>query len=186
MAVTRISWLMRIDSDPVCYLWTGLGPLETPADAVDPLGASWLGAGHIIGIPGLQALINGIAERVNFTLSGVSAETLRLAREDKATVKGAETRIGHVRFDADWQLIGGITWEWMGFADALRVESRHADDGRLRSVILMVAGADTSRANPRFNYWTDASQRLRSADDAFCDHVAMISHGVTRRFGARA
>jgi hypothetical protein len=185
MAVNRVSWLLRIDSDPVCYLWTGFGPLETPADAVDPAGATWLGAGHIIGIPGLQALINGVADRVNFTLSGVSPETLRLAREDKASVKGAQTRIGHVVFDQDWQLTGPITWEWLGIADALRVESRHSDDGRVRSIILMVGGADTSRSNPRFTFWTDASQRLRSPTDAFCDHVAMISQGVTRRFGPR-
>lgn len=185
MAVTRISWLMRIDSDPPCYLWTGLGPLETPGDAVDPAGATWLGAGHLVSIPALRALINGVAERVSFTLSGVSVETLRLAREDKATVKGAATRIGHVTFDEDWQLTGPITWEWLGIADALRVESRHADDDRTRSIILLVGGADTSRANPRFNYWTDASQRLRSPTDAFCDHVAMISNGVTRRFGAK-
>jgi hypothetical protein len=185
MAVNRVSWVLRIGSDPVCYLWTGFGQLETPADTVDPAGATWLGAGGIIGIPGLKALINGVADRVDFTLSGVGAETLRLARDDKATIRGAEVRIGHVTFDPDWQLIGGIAWEWLGIADALRVDSRYSDNGRVRSIILMVGGADTSRSNPRFTYWTDASQRLRSPTDAFCDHVAMISDGVTRRFGPR-
>lgn len=185
MALSRRSWLLRIDSDPACYLWTGFAPLETPGDAVDPSGATWLGAGHIIGIPSLQALINGVAQRVNFTLSGVSTETLRLATEDKNSVKGAEVRVGHVEFDADWQIVGGIVWEWLGIADALRIESRYGGDGRVRSIILMVGGADTTRSNPRFTYWTDASQRLRSPTDAFCDHVAMISAGVTRRFGPR-
>jgi hypothetical protein len=185
MAISRRSWLLRIDSDPACYLWTGYGPLETPADAVDAAGATWLGAGHLIAVPALQALINGIAQRVTVTLSGVNAETLRLAREDKETVKGAEVRIGHVEFDADWQLIGGATYEWLGIADALRVEGRYTEDGRVRSVTLMVGSADTMRSNPRFTYWTHASQRLRSADDDFCDHVAMINDGVTRRFGPR-
>lgn len=185
MALNRVSWLLRIDSDPVCYLWTGFGPLETPADDIDPDGASWLGAAHLITIPALQALINGVAQRVNFTLSGVSAESLRLAREDKETVKGADVRLGHVTFDSDWQLDGGIVWEWRGVADALRVESRYGEEKRLRSVVLMVGSADTMRSNPRFTFWTDASQRLRSPDDAFCDHVAMISAGVTRRFGPR-
>src|SRR5687767_4810759 len=92
MAASRISWLLRIESDPVCYLWTGFGPLETPADTVDAGGATWRGAGEIVGVPALQALINGVAQRVNFTLSGVSAESLRLAVEDKDTVKGAEVR----------------------------------------------------------------------------------------------
>lgn len=185
MAISRISWVLRIDSDPVCYLWTGFGPLETPADAVDPGGASWLGAGHLIAIPALQALINGVAQRVTFTVSGVNAETLRLAREDKETVKGAEVRLGHVEFDADWRMVGGIHWEWLGIADALKINSRYNSDGRVRAVVLMVGSAETMRANPRFTYWTDASQRLRSPDDAFLDHVAMISAGVTRRFGPR-
>src|SRR5690606_11996459 len=112
MATSRVSWLLRIDSDPVCYLWTGHGHLDTPGDHVDPDGARWLGAGHIIAIPALKALINGIAERVTFALSGVSAETLRLARQDKQSIKNAEVRLGHVLFDNDWQLIGGIRWEW--------------------------------------------------------------------------
>ncbi len=186
MAVSRISWVMRIDSDPVCYLWTGFGPLETPADVIDASGATWLGAGGLIAIPGLRALINGVAERANFTLSGVNAETLRLARADKDTVKGAEVRLGHVEFDADWQLTGPVQYEWLGIADALRIDSRYSDDGRTRSIVLMVGGADTMRANPRYTYWTDASQRQRSPDDAFCDHVAMISQGITRRFGPRS
>lgn len=184
MALNRISWLLRIGSDPACYLWTGHGELETPADAVDVAGASWMGAGHLIAVPALQALINGVAQRVTFTLSGVSAETLRLAREDKETIKGAEVRLGHVEFDRDWQLVGGIAWEWLGIADALKIASRYSDDGRIRQIVLMVGSADTMRSNPRFTYWTDASQRLRSPDDAFCDHVAMIDGGVTRRFGA--
>lgn len=185
MALNRISWLLRIDSDPVCYLWTGHGRLETPADAIDAAGATWLGAGHLIAIPALQALISGVAQRVTFTLSGVSAETLRLAREDKATVQGAEVRLGHVQFDADWQLDGGIAWEWRGIADALRIESRYGEEKRVRSIVLMVGSADTRRSDPRFTFWTDASQRLRSADDAFCDHVAMITDGITRRFGSK-
>lgn len=185
MAINRVSWLLRIDSDPVCYLWTGFGPLDTPPDEIDPAGARWLGAGHIIAIPALRALIGGEAERVNFTLSGVSAETMRLAREDKATVRDAETRIGRVEFDHDWQLIDGVRWDWLGTADALKIQHRYADEGSVRSIILMVGGADTTRSNPRFTFWTDASQRLRSPTDAFCDHVAMISQGVTRRFGPR-
>lgn len=185
MAISRRSWLLRIDSDPVCYLWTGLGSLETPADAADPFGATWLGAGHLIGVPALQALINGVAQRVTFALSGVNAETLRLATEDKNSVKGADVRVGRVEFDADWQLVGGAAWEWLGVADALRISSRYGDRTRVRSIVLMVGSADTMRSNPRFTYWTDSSQRLRSADDAFCDHVAMISAGVTRRMGPR-
>lgn len=182
MATTRRSWLLRIDSAPPRYLWSGFGQLVTPADALDPAGATWLGASHIIGAPSLRALINGRAERVTFTLSGVAANMMSLV---KNSVKGAETRVGHVLFDDAWQLVGGVHYEWLGVADALRVASQYGDEGRSRSIMLMVGAADTTRSNPRFAFWTDASQRLRSPDDAFCDHVAMISSGITRRFGPK-
>ncbi|WP_103728971.1 hypothetical protein [Novosphingobium sp. HII-3] len=183
--MARRSYILRIASTPTCYLWTGIGDLETPPDKVDPLGARWLGSGGILTIPALKSIINGVAERVEFVLSGVTAETLRLARSDLPTIRMAECRIGYVEFDEAWQLVGAIRWEWIGLADALRVQSRSGAESRNRTISLMVGSADTFRANPNFTYWTDASQRIRSADDAFCDHVAAISYSVTRRFGPR-
>jgi len=183
MAIRR-SWVVRIASDPVCRMWTGLGPLQTPADYVDPTPARWDGAGELISVPALRAIINGAAERIEFLLSGVSMETLRLAQEDVASIRMAECRVGRVDFDDAWQA-APIVWEWIGYADALRVQSRGGDGERNRSITLMVGSADTFRANPNFTYWTDASQRLRSPDDAFCDQVASIAASITRRFGPK-
>lgn len=184
MAIRR-SWVVRIASDPVCYLWTGPGPLQTPADYVDPLPPVWDGAAELLSVPALRAIINGAAERIEFLLSGVSAETLRLAQADVASIRMAECRVGRVDFDDDWQVVGGVAWEWIGYADALRVQSRASDGERSRSITLMIGSADTFRANPNFTYWTDASQRLRSPDDAFCDQVASIAASITRRFGPK-
>lgn len=183
MAIYRRSYIFRLASDPVCALWTGLGPLVTPPDDVDPEGATWLGAGEILSLPALKALINGVAERVKFSLSGVSAESLRLAQEDRATVQNAELRIGWVEFDDDWQIVGAIHWDWLGVADVIEVESSATDNGRARTISLQVASADVLRSNPILAFWTDADQRKRSPDDAFCNHVAEISLGSTRRFG---
>lgn len=184
MTAVRKSYVLRIATNPVVYVWTGNGLLDTPADAVDLSGATWRGAGRIIQLPALKALINGVSERVGFTLSGVSADTLRLAQEDKDEVDGADVRIGSVEFDAQWQLTGPIAWEWRGTADTLTVESAAGEDGsRVRTIALSVAAIDNRRANPRYTFWTDAAQRLRSSDDAFCDHVAQISNSVSRRFG---
>lgn len=185
MGLERRSYVIRIDTDPAIYLWTGFGTLDTPADAVDPAGASWRGAGGLLGIPSLKALIGGVAERVEFRLSGVDASILPLVTDDADEVDGAEVRVGSVEFDQDWQLIDGVSWEWRGIADQPGVGSAPSDEGRIRTITLSVASADTRRANPQFQFWTDQSQRLRSADDAFCDHVAMISNSVTRRFGPK-
>lgn len=183
MAFYRHSYLWRLASDPVCYLWTGLGPLTTPADSVDPAGAAWKGASGLLSIPALKALINGAAERVDFTLSGVNAETMRLALLDRETVKGAELRLGRVDFDADWQIVGGIHWEWLGVADVVIVESQPSDKGRQRTIGVSAASADTLRSNPNLAFFTAADQAKRSADDQFFSHVARITQGSTRRFG---
>src|SRR5690606_22869021 len=102
MAVYRHSYVFRLAVDPVLYVWTGHGPLETPADAVDPSGATWLGGAHILDIPALKVLLNGAADRIDIRVNGVDAETLRLAQEDRAEVKDASVRIGRIAFDSAW------------------------------------------------------------------------------------
>lgn len=185
MAIYRRSYVFRLASDPVCYLWTGHGDLETPADDIDAGGATWVGAAAILSIPALKALINGVAERVRFSVSGVSSETLRLAQEDRETVAGAELRLGWIEFDSDWQIVGSIHWDWLGIADVISIESAETDNGRTRTIGLSVASADTLRSNPNLAFFTDADQRKRSADDLFCDQVASITLGMARRFGPK-
>lgn len=184
MPTYRRSYLFRLGSDPVCRLWSGIGPLETPSDAVDPEGASWSGAGELVSIPSLQALINGAAGRYTFGLSGVSEETLRLALEDRDTVEGADLRIGYVDFDDAWQ-ISAVVWEWLGIADVLTVDSSGSSEGRTRSIALSVSSSDTRRSNPQLGFFTAADQAKRSPTDRFCDQVAAISQRVTRRFGPK-
>lgn len=184
MGVEKRSYIVRIDTDPVVRLWTGFGPLATPADDIDPSGATWNGLG-IAAIPAIKTLISGVADRVDFRLTGVTSQMVALATEDADEVYHKEIRIGSVEFDSAWQLIGGIAWEWRGIADHISIESQDEEGVRKRSITQSAASADTKRANPQFAYWTDASQRKRSPDDRFCDHVALISQSVARKFGPR-
>lgn len=184
MATYRHSYVFRLASDPVFYAWTGHGLLVTPpGDDFDPSGATWLGAAHIISVPDLKVLINGMADRLDLQVSGVSAEALRLAQEDRATIQNAQALIGRISFDTDWQLSGGVTWLWRGFSDVITVASQHSDNGRQRNISLSIRTGDTSRANPQPLFFTDADQRKRSPDDDFFKNVAAISIGVARRFG---
>lgn len=184
MGLERRSYVVRIATTPVIYLWTGFGLLETPADDIDVAGATWNGFG-VVSIPGLKTLINGVADRVDFKLSGVSSEVVALATTESVDVYNKEIRVGTIEFDQHWQLDGGISWEWKGSADRIQIESQDEGGKRTRSISLSAASADAKRSNPNFAYWTDSSQRLRSADDAFCDHVALISQQVTRKFGPK-
>jgi hypothetical protein len=184
MAVYRRSILWRLASAPVCRLWSGVGDLAVPANPIDPSPTIYTGAGALLTVPALKQLINGIADRADFTVSGVSAETARLALEDRDTVEGASLHVGHIRFDADWQVLGPPVWEWEGRADLLITTREGPDRGGTRSITLSVAAANTDRANPALAWWTDADQRRRSPTDAIFSHVAGINAGSTRRWGA--
>jgi hypothetical protein len=183
MAVYRHSYVFRMAVNPVLRIWTGHGPLATPADIIDPTGATWLGGAHILSVPTLKVLIGGIADRVEIAVNGVDSETLRLVQEDRGEVRDADVRIGRVEFNDDWQVAGPIIWEWWGYADTLTVGSQQSEKGRERRITLSIRTGDTSRSNPLLAFFTDADQRRRAADDAFFSHVASINRGVTRRFG---
>lgn len=184
MAIYRRSYLFRLAVNPVLYVWTGHGPLETPGDTIDPAGASWLGGAHVLDIPSLKLLLNGAADRIDVQVSGVDPDTQRLAQEDRAEIPDASVMIGFIEFNEDWSIAGRVVWEWRGQADVLTVSSRATDQGRERTITLSIRSGDTRRSNARPAFFTDADQRRRSPTDAFFSHVAQITTGVTRRFGA--
>lgn len=181
----REAFLFRLESDPPAYLWSGVGSLDVPADAIVPA-TTYLGGGEWVDLPEIQQLINGTADRVEFTASGVDEETLRLAMEDRASVDGAQVRIGTIPLDANWQIAGTVDWEWEGIADVVTIDQATGENGeRTRSVSLSVGSADTARSRAQLSFFTDAEQRRRSPTDAIFSHVSRIAAGSTRRFGAR-
>lgn len=185
MAVYRHSYVFRMAVTPVLCIWTGHGPLDTPADVYNPSGARWLGGGHIISVPSLKVLMNGAADRQEIRVSGVDAEMLRLAQEDRSEVRDAQVLIGRVSFNEWWQVAGPIIWEWRGVADVLTVASSNAQNGRERTITLSIRAGDTRRSNAMPAFFTDADQKRRSPDDDFFSHVAGISSGTSRRFGPK-
>lgn len=183
MAFYRESLIFRIDTDPPVLFWSGFANLLVPADAVVPEEAIALGAGELVSIPELEQLINGIAERVEFVLSGVSEETIVYALEEAPQVAGARVDIGRMDFGLDWQPLGPVEWEWTGEARSLSVGSQPSESGRQRTLTLTVAAGDTIRSRAPLAFFTDADQRRRSADDAVFSHVGQINSGTSRRWG---
>lgn len=172
------SVLFRIASDPPARVWSGVNLIEIPADAVESAPARYLGGGNLVNIPDLDQVINGTASRVEIVISGVTAEALRLAMEDAASVKGAKCHVGDVYLDDDWQI---VAVEWLAVLRADFLTTAH--QGASRSITLSLGTDGTDRSRAPINRWTDADQRRRSPTDRFCDHVAGISSGTSRRFG---
>jgi len=183
MASHRISVLFRLACDPPVYLWSGHGDLDTWADTLDPSGARWRGAAELVSVPSLKQLINGEADRIEVKFSGVTPAMVRMAHEERESVKGASAKIGLIEFDQDWQQAGPIKWQWSGIGGVIVTESSESDGKRQWTVSLSMASGDTLLANPKIAYFTAADQAKVSSTDRFCDFVAGISLGTTRRFG---
>lgn len=185
MATHRRSAVFRLGTPEPVRLWSGFGDLPTPADLLDASGAIYRGAGELVSIPALKQLMNGVGDRIEIALSGVSPRLLPLLQEERADVRNAPVHIGYVLFDRHWQITGPPSWEWIGAADMPSVTSEDAERGRQRTITLSVRSADTMRANPPLAYYTPQDQRRRSPDDAMFDFVPQINAGITRRFGPR-
>jgi hypothetical protein len=181
----RESFLLRINSSPVARVWSGVGNLTIPADSVEASPATYHGGGAMLNAPDFQQLINGVAERIEFQVSGVTAEMLALAIEDAPSVKGATVNLGRVEFDDNWQQVGSVEWEAVFRADTLSVSSQESEEGRTRTITLSVGTDDTDRSHAPLAFFTDADQRKRSSTDAIFDHVAAINAGTSRRFGPK-
>lgn len=184
--MSRESYLVRIDSDDPARLWGGVGDLAIPADAVETVnGAIYHGGGSLISIPDFQQLINGTAERLDLGVSGVAQETIALALEEAASVKGALVHFGRATFDDSWQL-QSVVWIGLFRADKIVTARTSADDGSpTRSISLSIGTEDTGRSNSPISLFTAADQAKRSPSDTFFDHVAGITAGTSRRFGLK-
>lgn len=174
--IVRIAPLFLLFTDPAVRLWAGSGILDIPADSVDQTGGQYLGAGQLLNYPVVSALINGVAERVEFGLSGASitSRVVQLADEEASEVRGAECCLGLVGFDADEQ-ITRVKWPWNGRVDATNITFAANGFKPTRAVSLSVGSLFTFRQQAALGYWVSPDQRRRSADDRFCERAPSLS-----------
>lgn len=179
----RAGILLRVDSTPAIRVWTGHAELEIDSDGIETEDhAVYLGSGELVGVPAVNALINGVAERVDFTLSGVgiTGALANLAASEADLVRGKAVNLGFFVMDDTWQRLSPVAWLWDGVADVVRVTRASQEGQAIRSISLSVGSIMTGRRRPGIAYFTDADQRRRSADDAFFDRVKIYNQGSTR------
>jgi hypothetical protein len=179
----RPAILFRMATDPVVRLWAGAGDVAIPADLIeDDDGAVYTGLGELVGLPELNQLINGAAERVEFTMAAaeLTSEIADLAASEADLVRGAAVTIGFYVFDQDWQRLSPVDWLWDGTADSLKINRAPDGESAIRSITLSVGSLFTGRRRPALAYWTDPDQRRRSSDDRFCERVKLHNAGWTR------
>jgi hypothetical protein len=178
--IHRLGIFFRLDVDPVVRLWLGAGAIRPGVNVFDPEGEEYSGFGEIVGLPPFKQLTNGAAERVTFTLSGVSGDILKIASGgDAEQVKGSRCAYGFAIMDQEWALVGPVHWCANYTADYLAIMQAESDDPTqpiVRTVSLSCGTLLTSRKRPTFSYFSNPDQQARFPGDRFCERTSVYAN----------
>ncbi len=182
----RMATFFRLDTDPVVRLWLGFGSIEPGVNRYDLTGAEYMGFGEIQNVPAAKQLINGKAERVEFTLSGVSGDILAIASGgDADQVKGKRVSVGFALMGSDWQLLGPVKWTQNYTADFLTIQQSVTDDPEqpiVRTVSLSCGSLLTARRRPALSYFSNQDQQNRHPGDRFCERTPAYANGFAKNW----
>jgi hypothetical protein len=165
----------RLDTDPPLRLWTGINDIGIGIDVVDEAGSVYLGAGRLLDVPDLEVLINGLADRVDIFLPGVSVEAANRVAAGAPSVQGLAVNIGVATLDDRYQPLTSIIPVWYGLADLWSMaQTASADPASppTRTLALSVGAGRTGRARARRAAYTPAQQKLLFPTDEFCEFVS--------------
>lgn len=171
----RVGIFFRMETDPIVRVWLGVGDIRPGINAYDATDQLYSGIGELINVPALTQLINGIADRITFHMSGVSETTMALAASG-SNVKGAAVAMGVALFGAQWQQLGPPKWLFRGRADYVAVQQQSDQSGGITRVIeLSVGSLFTGRRRRGLSYLTDNEQQARHPGDRFCERTVLYS-----------
>lgn len=152
------------------------------ASAIDVSGTVYTGAGFMTQIPDeLEMLVNGKADRVDWSMSGIPAALTAPLQAAAPSVVGLDVGFGIGALDERWQLKSSIVEMWAGTADFWSESQLVQSDptkAKTRTIMLATMTGDASRALPYFSTWTNNVQQLISSSDRFCERVSRYYQGL--------
>lgn len=176
----QLGIFLRIDTDPALHLWFGVNDIPAGFDSIDPDGTVYLGGGRLIGVPTLEVLVNGTADSVDFTVSGVDPATGAKMLDSIPTVRGAAVQMGLTTLDQYFQPMSSIIPIWTGTASHVGESSQAAqgESSPQLTLSLSVVTGEATRSRPSRTLWSDAMQKAISPTDEFCAQVQRLARGV--------
>lgn len=177
----KVAVFLRIGTDPVGRFWIGgIGAFPVPAEGIETTGGDYLGLGEALGLPAFESLVNGQAQRLSLTLSGLPERMVALAKAEASELRGAPVSIGIMGLDEDFVQSSRLYWLWSGASDTVQIARRWVGEGNYsRNVTIGMGNAETTRRRPLLRLFTDAFQKMRSATDRFCERTPDMSLGKT-------
>lgn len=134
----------------------------------DPADAKYRGAGRILDIPDFDGLLNGIAETVEWSISGIPQEMTEYLAEIP-NVEGASVLLGYCPMDHRGQPRMRIVPEWSGIADFVSYDIAPVKEGEQRrfKLALTTHTGDETRRTPMRSAFTQSEQQIEHPEDEF-------------------
>ncbi|TIX89185.1 hypothetical protein [Rhizobium sp. P44RR-XXIV] len=176
----QLGIFLRIDSDPALHIWFGMNDIPARFDSIDADGTVYMGGGRLLGVPELQVLVNGTADSVDFTLSGIDPAASARALDSLPPIRGAAVQMGIAVLDQYYQPLGPIIPIWKGTASHVSEVSTAVQGDETPSITLSlsVVTGSVTRSRPSQAIWSDAMQKAISPTDDFCKQVQRLAAGL--------
>lgn len=181
----QLGIFFRMDTDPPLRLWMGVNDVPSGIEGVDPTtGETYLGGGRLQNIPYLEVLLNGAADRADFTLSGVDPDSAAIADTEIPPVRGKDVHVGITTLDEKFQPISSIIPLIKGTASYTSETSEPVTgtDSRTVTMGLSVGFGTTTRSRESASLWSHAHQLALHPTDDFCKGTARLARGVAPPF----
>lgn len=170
---------VRLDIDPPLGFWFGVNDINVGMEDVDVGTITYHAGGQLLGIPELEVLVNGVADRIEIMLSAISPKDVEGADLSTADVRGKELHIGFTALDKYLQPVTSPIPFWSGVASHV-VDAMPTVVGEEQPSItwaLSVGSGVTTRAYPAASLWSHAQQTALYPTDDFCKGTARLSRG---------
>jgi hypothetical protein len=176
----QLGIFLRVDTDPALHIWFGVSDIPANFDSIDPDGTVYLGGGVLIGVPTLEVLVNGTADNVEFSISGIDPATGAKMIDSLPAVRGAEVMLGLTTLDQYFQPMSAIIPIWPGVASHVSEASNAVAEGDSQSLTLSlsVVSGEATRSRASASLWSGAHQKAISPTDKFCDGTSRLARGV--------
>jgi hypothetical protein len=159
-------------------LWSGPGAIVLPeADSWDP-GARYIG-GVLRRVPPMSALLNGKAERIEFTFSGAVGFMRDYVFDPAKSIKDCKMHLGLMWFGPDWQPLGPVglfrtvTVDMPGYGET-------GTDIKITTSCITNCGRRKAQG---LRTWTHANHRTRHPTDDLCRRVATLHYNYRLKWG---
>ncbi len=176
----QLGIFLRIATNPALHMWFGVHDIQTGFDSIDPEGTVYLGGGVLQGVPTLEVLVNGTADSVEFSVSGIDPATGGKMLDSLPPLRGAAVQLGLTTLDQYYQPMSKIIPIWTGTSSHVSESSPmvQADDSPSLTLALSVVSGETTRSRASRSLWSSPHQKAISPTDLFCDGTARLSRGV--------